>query len=344
MPERTSRMSNSAHDHPERHANQARPGLQLVAPASTSSYHQPVLVAETMEAFMPIAGRLIMDGTLGGGGHTRALLAKGAKIIGLDRDGGSIGYCIQHLVVYDADSVRFVRANFRDFDRALSNLKINKVDGILLDLGVSSAQLDRAERGFSFQKAGSLDMRMDQSSLETAASIVNGASQDELQRIFWLYGEEPGARRVAAAIVKKRLEAPFEDTLRLASLIETVIPKRGPRHPATRVFQALRMAVNDELGALKQTLEMAADWLNPGGRLVVITFHSLEDRLVKTFARETSAATIDRPEWPQPRPNPRYAFRAVQRRAIQASEAEQRENPRSRSAKLRVLEKISSSH
>ncbi len=298
------------------------------------------MVAETLEAFAPIAGRLILDGTLGGGGHTQALLANHAKIIGLDRDGGSIGYCIQHLVVYDGDTVRFVRTNFRNFGRALTNLKITKVDGILLDLGVSSAQLDRAERGFSFQKAGPLDMRMDQAGSETAASIVNGASEGELQRIFWTYGEEPAAKRVAAAIVKKRGENPFEDTLSLARLVETVIPKHGPRHPATRVFQALRMAVNDELGSLKEALEMTAEWLNPGGRLAVITFHSLEDRLVKNFARETSAATIDRPEWPQPKLNPRHAFRAVQRRAIQATEVEQRQNPRSRSAKLRVLERI----
>ncbi len=306
-------------------------------------YHQPVMVAEILEAFAPISGRLILDGTLGGGGHTRALLAKDAKIIGLDRDGGAIGYCIQHLVVYDGDTVRFVRANFRDFGRALTNLKITKVDGILLDLGVSSAQLDRAERGFSFQKAGPLDMRMDQSASETAASIVNGASQDELQQIFWTYGEEPAARKVASAIIKKRGETPFEDTLSLVRLIETIIPKHGPRHPATRVFQALRMAVNDELGALKEALEMAVEWLNPGGRLAVITFHSLEDRIVKNFARDTSAATIDRPEWPQPRPNPRYAFRSIRRRPVQAGEAEQRVNPRARSAKLRVLERISTS-
>ena len=314
-------------------------------PSSTEvrPYHRPVLVDEVLQAFEPIAGRLILDGTLGGGGHARALLAKGAKIIGLDRDMTAIGHCIQHLVVYDGDTVRLVQANFREFDRALEHLKINKVDGILLDLGVSSAQLDRAERGFSFQKAGPLDMRMDQSSPETAASIVNGSSQEELQRIFHEFGEEPAGARVAAALVRARREAPFEDTLGLARAVESVIPKRGPRHPATRVFQALRMAVNDELGALTQTLERAAARLNTGGRLAVITFHSLEDRLVKQFARETCAPTIDRPEWPQPRPNPRHMFRAVQRRAIQPSEVEQRENPRSRSAKLRVLEKISSS-
>ena len=337
-------MTNSEPEHPEKPVGTDRAALPGHLPAPAPAYHQPVLLTEILEAFAPIAGRVILDGTLGGGGHSRALLEKGAKIIGLDRDGGAIGYCIQHLVVYDGDTVRLVRANFREFGQALNQLKINKVDGILLDLGVSSAQLDRAERGFSFQKAGPLDMRMDQAAPETAATIVNGATRDELQRIFRVYGEEPAAGRVAAAIVKQREVSPFEDTLQLARLVETVIPKHGPRHPATRVFQALRMAVNDELGALEQALESAVDRLNPGGRLAVITFHSLEDRLVKTFARETSAATIDRPEWPQPRPNPRHAFRAVQRRAIQASDAEQRANPRARSAKLRVLEKISPSH
>ena len=314
------------------------------APSAPFAYHRPVLVAEVLDAFHPVPGRLIVDGTLGGGGHTQALLAKGAKIIGLDRDGAAIGYCIQHLVVYDGDTVRLVQTNFRDLGLALNHLKIRKVDGILLDLGVSSAQIDRAERGFSFQKAGPLDMRMDQSSSESAADIVNGASQDELVRIFRLYGEEPAAGRVAAAIVKKRQETPFEDTLSLARAVESVIPKHGPRHPATRIFQALRMVVNDELGALTATLETASDQLNPGGRLAIITFHSLEDRLVKNFVRETSAATVDRPEWPQPRPNPRYMFRAIQRRAVQPTNTEQRENPRSRSAKLRVIEKLPSTH
>ena len=336
-------MSNFAPEHAGKPDHQGQIAVAAGGVPDAFDYHKPVLVAEILEAFAPTAGRLILDGTLGGGGHSRALLAKGAKIIGLDRDGGSIGYCIQHLVVYDGDTVRLVRANFREFGRALTTLKINKVDGILLDLGVSSAQLDHAERGFSFQKAGPLDMRMDQSSSETAADIVNGASQDELQRIFQLYGEESAAGKVAFAIVKKRQESPFEDTLSLARLVETVIPKYGPRHPATKVFQALRVAVNDEIGALKEALEGAAQWLNPGGRLAVITFHSLEDRLVKNFAREASAATIDRPEWPQPRPNPRHHFRMVQRRAIQASETEQRGNPRARSAKLRVLEKTSPS-
>ncbi len=310
---------------------------------SPAGYHRPVMLAEVLAVLAPSPGRLIVDGTLGGGGHANALLAAGAKIIGLDRDGGAIGYCIQHLVVYDADSVRLLRANYRDLNAVLDQLKIDKVDGLLLDLGVSSAQLDRAERGFSFQRTGPLDMRMDQSSGESAADLVNGATLDELTQIFRRYGEEPAAARVASAIVRARNTRPLIDTLALARVVESVIPKRGPRHPATKVFQALRIAVNDELGALNAGLAAAAERLRPGGRLAVITFHSLEDRVVKNFARETTAPTIDRPEWPGPRPNPRYAFRTLSKRAIQPSAAEQRDNPRSRSAKLRALERISSS-
>ncbi len=303
-------------------------------------YHRPVMVDEVLWALAPAPGRTIVDGTLGGGGHTKAILQKGAKIIGLDQDGGAINHCTQHLVVYDADSVRLVRANFRDLARVLDQLNISKVDGVLLDLGVSSRQLDVADRGFSFQKAGPLDMRMDQSASVRAADVVNGASDAELTRIFRMYGEEPAAARVAAAIVKARRQHPIEDTLSLVKIVETVIPKRGPKNPATRVFQALRIAVNDELGAVTAGLEAATERLNAGGRLAVITFHSLEDRIVKTFCRETASPTLDRPEWPAPRPNPRYAYRDLTRRAISPTPNELAANPRSRSAKLRALERI----
>ena len=307
----------------------------------TGAYHQSVLTAEVVGILAPLPGRLIVDGTLGGGGHSKALLDAGSKIIGLDRDGGAIGYCIQHLVVYDADSVRLIRANYRNLGTVLNQLKIDKVDGILLDIGVSSAQLDRAERGFSFQKPGPLDMRMDQSASVSAADFVNTASQQELAQIFWQYGEEPAGARVAAAIVRARSSELLTDTASLARVVEGVIPKRGPRHPATRVFQALRIVVNDELAALREGLEAAINCLRPGGRLAVITFHSLEDRIVKAFVRETTAATIDRPEWPASRPNPRHFFRSLTKRPIEASAAEQRTNPRARSAKLRALERIS---
>ncbi len=320
--------------------------LPNAAPSQTLNgawdYHQPVMVDEVLWALAPAPGRTIVDGTLGGGGHAQAILKKGAKIIGLDQDGGSIGYCIQHLVGYDADSVRLVRANFRSLAMVLDQLNISKVDGVLLDLGVSSRQLDVADRGFSFQQPGPLDMRMDQAGPVRAADLVNHASEEELTRIFRQYGEEPAASRVAAAIVKARRQQPVEDTLTLVKIVETVIPKRGPKNPATRVFQALRIAVNDELGAVTAGLEAVTARLNPGGRLAVITFHSLEDRIVKNFCRETTSLTLDRPEWPAPRPNSQYAYRVLSRRAIQPSEAEKAANPRSRSAKLRALERISS--
>ncbi len=298
------------------------------------------MVSEVLAALMPRSGQVFVDGTLGGGGHAEAILRSGAKIIGLDQDGGAIEHCIQHLVVYDGDTVRVKQANFRDLRTVLTAFHIDLVDGILLDLGVSSAQLDRAGRGFSFQKFGPLDMRMDASKGASAADLVNSASPEDLEHIFRTYGEEPRAHRIAAAIVRARESAPFVDTLALAQAVEKVVPRHGPKHPATKVFQALRMAVNDELGALKQGLEAAVECLRPGGRLAVITFHSLEDRIVKSFCRETTAATVDRPEWPEPRPNPRHLFRPITKRAIQPTPEEQRANPRSRSAKLRALERL----
>ena len=303
-------------------------------------YHQPVLLDEVLWALAPAPGRTILDGTLGGGGHAKAILEKGAKIIGLDQDGGAIGYCIQHLVVYDGDTVRLKQANFRDLLPVMHDFKTDQVDGILLDLGVSSAQLDRPERGFSFQKDGPLDMRMNPSAGISAADFVNDADKEELVRIFRLYGEEPAAVQIAAAIVKSRQAAPISETLALADLVERVVPKRSARHPATRTFQALRIAVNDELGALEEALKASVQCLRPGGRLAVITFHSLEDRMVKNFARATSTPFLDRPEWPAPRTNPACSFRLVARRAIQPTDAEQHQNPRSKSAKLRVLERI----
>lgn len=316
------------------------------SPAASSggqpAYHVPVLAAEALWALAPGPGRLIIDGTAGGGGHTELLLRAGARVIGLDRDTAALDFCRQRFA--GAESLTLVQANYRDLGDVLDSLGIDQVDGLLLDLGVSSAQLDRADRGFSFQKDGPLDMRMDQSAPGDAAGIVNGASQEELTRIFREFGEEPAAARVAAAIVQAREREPFTTTLQLAEAVARVIPRHGPRNPATRVFQALRMAVNDELGAVEAGLEASIPRLRAGGRLAVITFHSLEDRLVKNFSRETCAETLDRPEWPQPRPNPRLAFRALTRRPMQADPAEQRVNPRARSAKLRALERLAPNH
>lgn len=311
-------------------------------------YHVPVLREETLRLLAPAPGRTIVDGTVGGGGHTEALLAAGAQVIGLDRDAEALAHAGQRLAAAVSEGrLRLVQSDFRRFDRVLDELGVATVDGLLLDLGVSSRQLNAPGRGFSFQQDGPLDMRMDQrapgsapADAPTAADLVNTAPVGELARWFRQLGEEPAAGRAAAAIVAARAENPILTTLGLAEVLARVLPRRGARHPATRVFQALRMAVNDELGALGAVLETAAARLAPGGRLAVISFHSLEDRPVKSFLRETTAPTLDRPEWPAPRSNPRCFFRSLTRRPLEASAQERAVNPRARSAKLRGAERL----
>jgi 16S rRNA (cytosine1402-N4)-methyltransferase len=217
---------------------------------------------------------------------------------------------------------------------------VNGVDGILVDLGVSSHQLDDPERGFSFQADGPLDMRMDERVEVTAADLVNGLEEAQLADIFFRYGEERSARRIAREIVARRERRKFETTRQLAALVERVKPRRGRAHPATQVFQALRIAVNDEIKALEDFLEATTRWLRPGGTLVVITFHSLEDRIVKHFIKDRCNAWTDRPEWPEPRPNPLHCFAPVTGKPIPPSDEEMRRNPRARSAKLRVAKRI----
>lgn len=305
-----------------------------------TTYHIPVLEEEVVEALSPAPGKLLMDGTLGGGGHTRRLLRAGAYVLALDQDPEALAWASQRLEGV-ADHLITIRSNFAAFPTILEEAGLGPVlDGILLDLGVSSHQLDAADRGFSFMREGPLDMRMDPSAPISAADLVNGWPEEELARIFYEYGDEKASRRVAKAIVKRRAERLFETTADLAAVVGTVIPKRGPASPATRVFQALRIAVNDEMGVLEAALESAHRWLKPGGRLAVITFHSLEDRLVKRFFRKHSDPEIDRPEWPAPRPNPDCYYRLVTRKGITASEEETRRNPRSRSATLRVVERL----
>jgi 16S rRNA (cytosine1402-N4)-methyltransferase len=212
---------------------------------------------------------------------------------------------------------------------------------LLLDLGVSSRQLDSAARGFSFMREGPLDMRMGPSSPRTAAEVVNEWSEQELMRIFFEFGEEPKARRIAAALVKQRASAKFETTLQLANCIENAVGRHGRTHPATRAFQAIRMAVNEELESLAAALAAAPAVLKPGGRLLVITFHSLEDRMVKRFLRHRSTAFMDDPGWPEPRPNPDFQYELLARKAIVPGAQEISSNPRARSAKLRVARLLS---
>ena len=302
-------------------------------------YHRPVLAVEAIELLAPHPGSLVVDGTVGGGGHTEAILKTGADVLALDQDPDAIAEAREQLAPYGG-RVTLHQANFRDADIVLDRLGIKKIGGALLDLGVSSRQLENAWRGFSMLRNGPLDMRMDPTSTTTAAHIVNNDSEEDLIRIFRDLGEEPAARRLASLIVKMRKDAPFTETLQLTRAIEKVVGRHGRRHPATQVFQALRMEVNDELGALEQGLRVLTARLELGARIAVITFHSMEDRIVKNFIRDHSREWLDRPEWPEPRRNPEFNLRFLTGKPLEPSENERRINPRSRSAKLRVAEKI----
>jgi len=303
------------------------------------TYHRPVLVSESVELLAPRAGSLVVDGTCGGGGHTAEILRTGADVVALDQDPDAIDFAREKLSEYGG-RVTLVQANFREAGRVLDELGIVGIGGALLDLGVSSRQLENASRGFSVIRQGPLDMRMDPRRELTAATIVNSYSEEELTRIFRELGEEPAARRIASQLVKLRKTTPFQDTMQLSKAIEKIVWRHGRRHPATQVFQALRMEVNEELSALEEGLNALTKRLEPGARIAVITFHSLEDRIVKNFFRDRSREWLDRPEWPEPRRNPDYMLRLVTDKPVEPGENEQRNNPRSRSAKLRVAEKI----
>lgn len=304
-------------------------------------YHLPVLLTETLDALQPAPGKLIFDGTLGGGGHSEALLQQGARVVAMDQDEQALSYANARLKGY-ADRFCALRGNFRHFPQIVEEAGVSGFDGMLVDIGVSSHQLDDGARGFSFNKDAPLDMRMDTDADQTAADLINTAAEEELMRIFFEYGEEPNARRIARAIIKARSSRLIQTTTQLADIVSAASPKRSKRHPATLVFQALRIAVNDELAALRDFLAAAPKWLKPSGRLAVITFHSLEDRIVKQTLAHLSAPELDRPEWPAPRPNPDCVLKLITRKPIEASEAELELNPRARSARLRVAERLPS--
>jgi 16S rRNA (cytosine1402-N4)-methyltransferase len=303
------------------------------------SYHQPVLAAEVLELLAPKPGALIVDATCGGGGHSELILKTGADVLCLDQDPDAIEFAREHLA-HAGTRVTFRQGNFRHADKILDELGVGKIGGALVDLGVSSRQLENAARGFSFMRNGPLDMRMDPSSATNAAYVVNTYSEEQLTHLLRDLGEEPAARRIATTIVKARKEAPFRETLPLARAIERVVGRHGRMHPATRVFQALRMEVNDELGALEDGLKALTNRLELGARIAVISFHSLEDRIVKNFFRDHAREFIDKPEWPEPKRNPEYNLSILTDKPVEPTEDEQRANPRSRSAKLRVAEKI----
>src|SRR5438105_9449581 len=302
-------------------------------------YHRPVLVPETIELLAARPGATVLDATCGGGGHSEALLKTGVDVLALDQDPDAIAQAKDRLSHF-GQHVTLRQANFRFADRVLDQLAIKQIGGVILDLGVSSRQLENAERGFSLMRNGPLDMRMDPRGECTAGEIINSYSEEELTRLFRDLGEEPAARRIASAIVKQRKTTPFRETLPLARMIEKIVGRHGRRHPATQVFQALRMEVNDELGALEQGLRVVTNRLEAGARIAVISFHSLEDRIVKNFFRERSREYFDSPEWPEPRPNEERDLLVITAKPVEPGENEQRFNARARSAKLRVAEKL----
>ena len=301
------------------------------------------MAAEVLAALKPRPGGRYADGTVGGAGHAAGILAASSPtgwLSGCDRDGAAVEVATRRLAEKFIGRFEIRRGNFAEMGEWIPAASC---EGVLLDLGVSSPQLDSPARGFSFQQDGPLDMRMDGRQALTAAELVNGESAEELARIFWEFGGERDSRRLAKAIVHDRAQRKFETTRQLAELIGRISPRAGRKaHPATKVFQALRIAVNDEIGSLRRGLEAAVAILKPGGRLAVITFHSLEDRVLKEFGRErtrdyTFTGGVDVPELRQPRAS---ELRWVTRKAIKPGEVELNENPRSRSAQLRGLEKI----
>lgn len=308
----------------------------------TEFIHEPVLLEEVLLALQPAAGRLYVDGTVGGGGHAEAILeasGPGGRLVGFDRDDWALAAAARRLKRF-GDRLELHREPFAALAKCLAKASC---DGVLLDLGVSSPQLDEAERGFSFQVEGPLDMRMDRRQPVSAAQLVNELEAGELATIFWELGGERRSRRIARAIVEQRDMQRIETTLQLADTVERACPRRGARtHPATGVFQALRMAVNDELGQVQAGLDAAWSVLKPGGCLAVITFHSGEDRLVKQFSRRlakpyTVRGDVDVPELREPR---EPLARELSRKAIKPSDAEVGRNPRSRSAQMRAMEKL----
>ncbi|MBX5435595.1 MAG: 16S rRNA (cytosine(1402)-N(4))-methyltransferase RsmH [Alicyclobacillaceae bacterium] len=309
--------------------------------------HSTVLLTEAVDAVRPRDGGRYIDCTLGGGGHTRLLLERSApsgRVLALDQDLAAIRHAGVALAAYRS-RLTVVHANFRQIRDVARETGFAPADGVLFDLGVSSPQFDEAQRGFSYRWDAPLDMRMDVTRGKTAAWWVNEADESELARIFFEYGEERFARRIARAIVKHRVRAPVETTGELADIVKQAIPaaaRRGGGHPARRVFQALRIAVNDELNALAEALPGAFDILAPGGRMAVITFHSLEDRMVKRAFVDWSRGCVCPPEFPVCRCGRKPGARILTRRPITPSEQEILRNHRARSAKLRVLEKLDS--
>lgn len=315
------------------------------APVGSAEFHHITVLREQTVAFLaPERGGMYVDVTLGGAGHSAWLLSQTGpetQLIGLDRDPMALEAAAQRLAPFEG-RFQLASARFSELAQALERLGVSAVDGVMADLGVSSPQLDRAERGFSFMKDGPLDMRMDPTQGMTASELVMEASQEELRRIFWEYGEERQAGRIAGALVRARQTRNFTRTRELAELVAQVapLPPHLKIHPATRVFQALRIAVNDELTEVERGLEAAFQSLKPGGRLAIIAFHSLEDRIVKHLFREKAASCVCPPGLPICMCKKRVEARILTTRPHEPTEQEITANPRARSARLRALERL----
>ena len=301
--------------------------------------HQPVLYKEIIHALQPHAGGRYVDGTLGAGGHARGIMEASApdgQLLGLDVDPQALAIARRHLAPYE-HRIHLVQASYTSLSTQLVQLEWGAVDGIVLDLGASSMQFDTVERGFSFLHDAPLDMRFGPHALQTAADLVNRYSERELADLIYQYGEERDSRKIARAIVKAR---PIHTTRELVAAIEAVSPRRGDRlHPATRTFQALRIAVNEELDSIETVLPQAVAALKPGGRFAVISFHSLEDRIVKDFFREQSRDRVNPPYERLYEEERKATLKEVNRKPIVPSDEETKTNPRARSAKLRIVEK-----
>lgn len=314
--------------------------------ANVEFNHLPVLFAQTMESLIWRADGIYVDGTLGGGGHTEGILERtkpNGVVIGIDQDADAHAAAAARLERFGE---RFVpcRANFAEIAEVLAGLDIAEVDGVLLDIGVSSYQLDTPERGFSYMQDGVLDMRMDRRGARTAADLLAELSAEELADIIYRYGEEKFSRRIARKIVEVRETTPITGTLQLAEIVAGAIPAAARRqekqHPAKRTFQALRIAVNDELGVLERGMQAAFEALRPGGRLAVITFHSLEDRIVKEYFASLARGCTCPPEFPICVCGKTPKGKLLTRKPQVADQDELAANPRARSAKLRVIEKL----
>jgi len=306
--------------------------------------HIPIMLDEVIEGLNIKENGIYVDGTLGGAGHSLEITKRleNGKLIGIDQDENALMKAKEVLSSY-SDRVILVHDNYENIDSILQELNIPKVDGILLDLGVSSHQLDEGERGFSHSKDAILDMRMDRTREFSAWDVVNKYSEKELEDIIWNYGEDRWAKRIAEFIVKERKEKPIDTTLELVSAIKKAIPKKVRMeggHPAKKTFQAIRIEVNRELEVLNNSIEKMCNILNPGGRIAIITFHSLEDRIVKETFKELYKDCICPPNIPQCMCNKKREIEIITRKPITASKEELKANPRSRSAKLRIAEKL----